>query len=447
MTTLSGGAASGAGIGMHRSQQQAALAVRRVLGGQTLSAALAAAGANDAGPARALIHELAYGTLRHHGLLDALVRSLARKPIADRDLASLVEVALYQLEHTNAPPFAVVDQAVRAAADIARPAAKTLVNALLRRYLRERESLLEHARSDDDVARWSHPRWWIERVRADHPQHWQQVLAAGNERPPLSLRVNVRRTSREALLARFARAGIAARAAGAAGIVVEAPRPVHELPGFDDGELSVQDLGAQLAAPLLRVQDGMRVLDACAAPGGKTAHLVELHAIDVVALDTDSARLSRVGENLARLRLDGPRVRTIAGDAASPGTWWDGVPFDRILADAPCSASGVVRRHPDAKWLRRPGDVGAYAAKQRAILDACWTMLASGGALLYTTCSVFEEENEARIAEFLASHADALREPITFGDGVEHSGGQLLPSLPGAVHNQDALFHSLLRKA
>ena len=444
MTTPAPGSVAPAGVGMHRSQQQAALAVRCVLGGQTLSAALASVGANDAGPARTLIHELAYGTLRHYGFLEALVRALAAKPIPDRDLAALVAVALYQLEHTSAPPFAIVDQAVRAAADIARPAARSLVNAMLRRFLRERAALVERVRSDP-VARWSHSRWWIARVRADHPDHWESVLAAGNERPPLSLRVNARRSTREALLARFGAAGIAARAAGAAGIVVETPRPVHELPGFDEGALSVQDLGAQLAAPLLRVREGMRVLDACAAPGGKTAHLMELAAIDLVALDVDAARLDRVGENLARLRL--APARTIVGDAATPDAWWDGVPFDRILADVPCSASGVVRRHPDAKWLRRPTDVAAFATKQRAILDACWTLLAPGGELLYATCSVFREENEARVAEFAASHADALREPITFAGGVAHSGGQLLPSLPGAVHNQDALFYSLLRKA
>jgi 16S rRNA (cytosine967-C5)-methyltransferase len=444
MTAPSGGSGE-PGVGLHRSQQQAALAVRRVLGGQTLSAALVAVGANDAGPARPLIHELAYGTLRHHGLLDALVRALAAKPIPDRDLASLVAVALYQLEHTSAPPFAIVDQAVRAAADIARPAAKPLVNAMLRRFLRERATLVERVQGDP-VARWSHPRWWIERVRADHPDHWQDVLAAGNERPPLALRVNARRTSREALLARFDAAGIGAHAAGAAGVLVATPRPVRELPGFDDGEISVQDLGAQLAAPLLRVQDGMRVLDACAAPGGKTAHLLELAAIDVVALDDDAARLARVAENLARLRLDVRNVRMIVGDAAAPDAWWDGAPFDRILADVPCTASGVVRRHPDGKWLRRPDDVAAFAAKQRAILDACWSLLAPGGELLYATCSVFGEENEARVAEFAASHADALREPITFAEGVAHSGGQLLPSLPGAVHNQDGFFYSRLRK-
>jgi 16S rRNA (cytosine967-C5)-methyltransferase len=414
-----------ASVGLNRSQQQAALAVRAVLDGATLSVALENAGANASGPARALVHELAYGTLRHWGTLDALVRALAAKPIPERNLAALVAVALYQLGHAKSPPFAVVDQAVVAAAELARPAAKGLVNAMLRRYLRERDALHERVLRDP-VARWSHPRWWIARVKGDRPDHWQRVLAAGNERPPLALRANARRTSAHSLLSRFADAGIGARAAGAAGLVVDVPRPVHELPG---------------------AVDGMRVLDACAAPGGKTTHLLELADIELVSLDNDAGRVERIRDNLARLHLDGANVRTVVGDAAAPQAWWDRKPFDRILADVPCTASGVVRRHPDGKWLRRPSDIGAFARQQRAILDACWDLLAPHGLLLYATCSVFRDENEARIGEFVAAHADALREPITFADGVEHSDGQLLPSLPGAVHNQDGFFYSLLRKA
>jgi 16S rRNA (cytosine967-C5)-methyltransferase len=429
-----------------QSQQQAALTVRRVLDGQSLSAALQASGADEAGPARALVHELAYGTLRHYGTLDALTRHLSDKPIPDRKLAALVAVALYQLEHANAPPFAVVDQAVAAAAEIARPAAKGLVNALLRRFLREREALLERARSEP-VGRWSHPRWWISRVRSDWPQHWESILDAGNQRPPLALRVNVRRTSRADLLARFMQAGISARAEGARGIVVDVPRPVHELPGFAPGEFSVQDLGAQLAAPLLGVANGLRVLDACAAPGGKASHLLESADIDLTALDTDASRLQRVRDNVARLGLDGPHVRIAQGDAAQPSSWWDGIPFDRILADVPCTASGVVRRHPDGKWLRRPTDLAGFATQQRALLDGLWPTLERGGRLLYATCSVFREENETRIAEFLARTPDALRESLSLTDDIAHSGGQLLPSPEGAGHNHDGFFYALLRKS
>lgn len=431
---------------MQQSQSQAALAVRAVLEGAALPAALDAHAGRDVGPTRAFVQELAYGTLRHHGRLDAIVRTLAAKPIPDRRIAALIEVALYQLEHTRQPPFAVVDQAVAAAAALAHPRVKPLVNALLRRFLRERAEVLARI-GPDPVARWSHPRWWIARVRGDWPDDWQAILDAGNGRPPLALRVNRRRGDREALLARFADEGIEARAEGASGVVVATPRPVATLPGFAEGAFSVQDLGAQLAAPLLEAAEGMRVLDACAAPGGKTAHVLELADVAMCALDSDAPRLARVRENLARLRLDAQRVSLIEGDASRPERWWDGVAFDRILADVPCTASGVVRRHPDAKWLRRASDVAGFAATQRAILDALWPLLARGGSLLYVTCSVFREENEARIAEFVAHHPDALREPITFPAGVRCCGGQVLPSPETTGHNQDGFFYARLCKA
>lgn len=431
---------------MKQSQQQAARAVGGVLEGRSLSAALAASGADNAGAARALVHELAYGTLRHFGTLDALVRRLARKPLPDRALATLVAVALYQLQHTKAPAFAVVDQAVAAAGEIARPAAKSLVNALLRRFLREREALLADVLREP-VARWSHPRWWISRVRSDWPQHWEAVLAAGNSRPPLALRVNVRRTSQASLIERLASEGTSSRAAGESGVVVDVPRPVHELPGFTEGDFSVQDLGAQLAPSLLQVADGQRVLDACAAPGGKTSHLLERADIDLTALDSDETRLGRIRENIARLGLDASRTRIAHADASMPDRWWDGVAFDRILADVPCTASGVVRRHPDGKWLRRQSDVAEFARRQDEILDAIWPTLARGGRLLYSTCSVFREENDRRVDAFLARTPDALRESISFGGDIVHSGGQLLPSPEGGGHNHDGFFYALLRKS
>lgn len=431
---------------MKQSQIQAARAVRGVLDGQPLAVALHAAGADDAGPARSLVHELAYGTLRHYGTLDALIRALATKPIVDGGLAALVAVALYQLQHARTPAFAVVDQAVAAAAEVARPAAKGLVNAMLRRFLRERDALLARAHGDP-VGRWSHPRWWIAQVRSDWPHHWQSILAAGNQRPPLTLRVNTRRTTREALLARFGDAGIGAHPAGAQAVIVDVPRPVSELPGFADGEFSVQDAGAQFAARLLDVHDGMNVLDACAAPGGKTSHLLELCDPKLVALDSDAARLARVRDNLVRLDLADRDVTLAVADAARPDRWWNGVRFDRILADVPCTASGVVRRHPDAKWLRRRSDIAGFAAQQASLLAGLWPLLAPGGLLLYATCSVFSDENEARIAAFLAETPEALRESISFGEDVPHSGGQLLPAPEGAGHNQDGFFYALLRKA
>jgi len=435
---------------MEEAQRQATLVVHRVLTGTSLPAALALLAPADSvagspGRRRALVHELAYGTLRHWGTLEALLRKLATKPLTDPALGVLIAIALYQIDHTRAPPFAVVDHAVNTAARIARPAAKALVNALLRRYLREREPL-DAAVRDDPVARWSYPIWWIDRVRAEYPAHWEAILAAGNARPPLALRVNVRAITREAFLAACAGTGIGAVAAGAAGVIIDPPRPVPELPGYRDGWFSVQDLGAQLAAPLLRPEAGMRVLDACAAPGGKTAHLAELADVSIVALDSDPARLGRVRETMSRLRLDSDRVDVVAGDAGAPGSWWDGRAFDRVLVDAPCTASGVVRRHPDAKWLRRPGDIASFARQQARMLDALWPCVARNGLLLYATCAIFRDENEAQIEALRARHADALQEPLNFPAEVIRQRGQLLPSLPGAAHNQDGFFYALVRK-
>ena len=433
---------------MREAQRLAALSVRRVLDGATLSATLAmfAPAEREAqGRRRALVRELVYGTLRHWGTLDALVRKLVTKPLSDPVLHCLVAVAIYQLERTRAPPFAVVDHAVNAAATLTRPAAKALVNAVLRRFLRERDALNEAVLSDS-VARWSHPQWWVDRVRHEYPEDWQEILAADNARAPLALRVNRRVTSREALLSAFDGAGVSATPAGEAGIIVEPAGDVRALHGFDDGAFSVQDLGAQLAAPLLRLQPGQLVLDACAAPGGKTTHILELADVELVALDRDAERLVRVRENLERLHLAGPRVRVVAGDAGAPEEWRDGRPFDRILADVPCTASGVVRRHPDVKWLRRESDIGSFSRQQARLLDALWACLAPGGLLLYATCSIFDAENEAQIAAFVGRHAEALRETITFHPGTARRGAQLLPSLPGASHNQDGFFYALLRK-
>jgi 16S rRNA (cytosine967-C5)-methyltransferase len=430
---------------MHREQALAALAVTRVFDGANLRDALAAVDDGSALRGRALVQELAYGTLRHWGTLAAVVDALARKPIADPLLRALLAVALYQLEHTRAPPFAVVDRAVAAAGETVRPAAKALANALLRRYLRERADVAR-AFAHDEVARFSYPQWWIDRVRRDYPDDWQSILVAGNARPPLTLRANARVATRDALLQRFGAAGIAATPAGAAGVIVTPPRNVSELPGFDEGAFSVQDLAAQYAAPLLDADEGMRVLDACAAPGGKTAHLVEIADVDVTAVDVDPTRLARIDENLVRLRLSDRRVRLVEGDVGAPSTWWNGRAFDRILLDVPCTASGVVRRHPDGKWRHREGDVDRFARTQARLLSEAWSMLVEGGLLLYSTCSIFDAENGARIRQFLEETPDALREILKLPADVPHRDGQLLPSPEGARHNQDGFFYALLRK-
>ncbi|MEP7328963.1 MAG: 16S rRNA (cytosine(967)-C(5))-methyltransferase RsmB [Betaproteobacteria bacterium] len=432
---------------MQHEQRLAALAVLRVLAGSPLPAALAAVADHAPTRGHTLVQELAYGTLRHWGRLDALTQALAAKPLADRPLAALIAVALYQLDHTHAPAFAVVDQAVEAAILLDRPQAKPLVNAMLRRYLRERDALNAQVALASPVARWSYPRWWIGRVEADHPRHWEAILAAGNVRPPLTIRVNARVITRDVLTALWADNDIETRPVGTDGLIVTVPRPVTELPGFAEGAFAVQDAGAQLAAPLLAVADGMRVLDACAAPGGKAAHLAALAAIDLTALDSDAERLVRVDDNLARLCVAGPQVRTLLGDAGNPDGWWDGQPYDRVLVDVPCTASGVVRRHPDAKWLRRKSDVDSFMQQQRRMLPALWQTLAPGGLLLYATCSVFAAENNNQINDFLKLNPGALRETIMFPDDFPSVEGQLLPAANGAGHNQDGFFYALLRKA
>jgi 16S rRNA (cytosine967-C5)-methyltransferase len=427
---------------LQRAQRLAAAAVRRVVAGRSLGTVLAEVWAAERVSAqeRPLVQELAYGTLRHLGYLRAVVRELAARA-PDPEVEGLLWVALYQLEHTRAAAHAVVDQAVEACAPLERKPAAGFVNAILRRYLRQRESVRAAAQSTPE-GRWSYPSWWIDRLRSEYPGAWESILAAGNARPPLTLRVNRLRVRRDEYLSSLGSAAFGARAVGEDGVIVDPPLPVSELPGFAEGLFSVQDLGAQLAAPLLDVQ-GVRVLDACAAPGGKTTHLAECGAGSILAVDDDPARIERIRDNLARLRLAADVVR---GDASRPSDWWDGAPFERILADVPCTASGVVRRHPDIKWLRRERDIAGFAAQQARILDALWSCLAVNGRMLYVTCSLFRAENEEQIAAFLDRHADALRAPIDLPAHAGVRGGQLLPGDWGPAHNHDGFFYALVRK-
>ena len=426
---------------MEEAQLLATEAVLRVRGGRSLEAALLAL--RQAHPAlsaqqRALIQELSFGTLRFLGYLDALLDALLHKPVRDEQLASLLRVALYQLECTRAAEHTVVDQAVRACARINRGAAKGLVNAVLRNFIRRRAALRAHARRSD-VGRFSYPQWWIDRLRQQYPNRHAAILETGNLHPPMTLRVNRRRTTPQAYLAQLHAVGIAAETTPEGAVILERPRPVSELPGFAEGLVSVQDAAAQRAAQLIDLHPGQSVLDACAAPGGKTAHMLELADIRLSALDIDSFRLERVRANLERLGLS---AHIVCGDAAVPDAWWDGQTFDRILADVPCSASGVVRRHPDIKWLRRPGDIAQFSASQTRILGALWQLLSSGGKLLYATCSVFHEENALQVERFLESHREAHRLTLP-GDEThrEEPLGQILPD-----ERHDGFFYALLQK-
>jgi 16S rRNA (cytosine967-C5)-methyltransferase len=429
----------------------AADAVAAVMQGRSLTDALS----ETESALRPGAQALSFHAMRQYGWADEAAGELVQKSPGAR-FAALLRVALTLLRSGGEDlpgmpvyaPHTVVDQAVEAAAGQRKLAPyKGLLNACLRRFLRERDAL-EALVSQRPKARWNHPEWWVARLRADYPQGWEALLEAANVPAPLVLRVNRRRASREQVLAAFQAQGIAAEPSGEAGLALAQARPVTQLPGFGEGWWSVQDAGAQLAAPLLGVRDGMRVLDACAAPGGKTAHLLELADIELVALDADAGRLERVGENLARLGLGGavgeparraepPTLRR--ADAADLDAWWDGRPFDAVLADVPCTASGIVRRHPDIRWLRRADDVARTAGLQARIADALWRTVAPGGRLLYVTCSIFPAEGEAQAAAFAARHADARRLPAP---------GQLLPVAIGATPGaqRDGFFYALFAK-
>jgi len=362
---------------------------------------------------RAGAQALAFDVLRRLGGAQGVRRTLASKPPPPAvDALLLSALALLWPaapgERPRYPDHTLVDQAVHAMRQRA-PAAAAFINAVLRRFVRERDALVMAA-EHDPVAAYNHPLWWIERLKHDWPPHWQALLQQANRHPPMTLRVNARRSTGSAWLQRLAAQGRYGELLGPQTVQLAEPCPVTLLPGFGEGEVSVQDAAAQRAAPLLLgagLTAGARVLDACAAPGGKTAHLLELAELDLLALDSDGQRLTRVQETLGRLGL---RATLKAGDARQPATWWDGRPFDAILLDAPCTASGIVRRHPDIRWLRRPADIEALARLQAQLLDVLWPLLAPGGRLLYATCSLFQAEGQAQIDAFMQRHdAEAPR--------------------------------------
>jgi 16S rRNA (cytosine967-C5)-methyltransferase len=418
--------------------------------GRSLTVALAAGGAAVPLRDQPLLQELCYGTLRLLPRLEALIAILLSRPLrrADRILNALMAVGLYQLVSTRIPAHAAVAATVDATRALERPRAAGLVNAALRRFQREREALLGRVGTDPaDPALF--PDWLVARLQGAWPDHWQRIIAASNERAPMALRVNRTRLGRAAYADELAAAGIDARPLPGldAGLLLDRPLPAQRLPGFADGRVSVQDASAQLAAPLLDPKPGERVLDACAAPGNKTAHLLE-HAggnLALTAVDVDAERLAPLRENLARLGLS---ATVLAADARAARPDWPGAPFDRILLDAPCSATGVIRRHPDIKYLRRETDIAQLTATQDAILDALWPLLRPGGHLLYATCSVLPDENQSRIAAFLAAHADArelaLALPAAVADRVPCARGvQLLPTVDGG----DGFYYALLERA
>jgi 16S rRNA (cytosine967-C5)-methyltransferase len=423
----------------------AARVLGQVLGeGRSLAVALPPALERVAPRDRGLLRELCYGVCRWQPESQMLLDGLLNRPLDPRESVAraLLLVGLYQLRHLRIPEHAAVAETVAAARQLGKPWAASLTNAVLRSFLRRRAELLARVEADAE-ARTAHPRWLLEWLQRDWPDDWPAIVAANNARPPFTLRINRLQCDRDDYRARLTAAGKVANPVAAAATALALAEPVEAaaLPGFAEGWVSVQDAAAQLAAPLLDVRSGMRVLDACAAPGGKTAHLLEsVPDLDLTALDQDAERLERVRDNLARLRLD---ARLVVGDASRPTDWWDGVPYDRILVDASCSATGVIRRHPDIKLLRRETDIAALADRQQAMLTGLWPLLRPGGCLLYATCSVLRRENERVVAAVLAAQPEARERPIVADWGrALVQGRQILPGEAG----MDGFYYALLVK-
>lgn len=429
-----------------------ATALQAILAGQSGTAALADVDA----ALRPGVQSLLFRVLRALGRAQALRRKLVSRtppPPADALLCTALALA-WHADDAPYEPFTLVNQAVEAAKrNVATRAQAPFINACLRRFLRERDTLVA-ATDTDPVARWNHPQWWMAKLQKDHPQHWQQVLHANNGHAPMVLRVNRQKSTVAQYQKALAAINIEATPVGEWGLALQHPRPVAELPGFAQGLVSVQDAAAQQAAPLLLrgldLAQPLRVLDACAAPGGKTAHLLEYAGasspLQVTALEVDAARSVRIHETLDRLGL---RAQVLVADAARPQEWWqphcDGIPFDAILLDAPCTASGIVRRHPDVRWLRREADIAQLAVQQARLLKALWPLLRPGGRLLYCTCSVFREEGEAQVQSFLAHNTDArlLPSPGHLIPGIANNGEVVRDNAPG---DHDGFFYALLQK-
>lgn len=394
---------------------------------------------------RAFAMELVYGVLRWRFRIEAMLALLMKKPVRARDyeLQLVLMIALYELTELNAPGYAAVDEAVRETKRTGRKWAAGLVNAVLRAYIREPDKYLSSIEADT-AAWYSHPPWLLVRLQQDWPRDWPRILAANNERPPMWLRVNPRHGGVDDYRQQLAEKGIDAEPHDDAPQALKLARAldVGELPGFAQGRVSVQDAAAQLAAPLLDVGQGQRVLDLCAAPGGKTCHILEMQPAlaEMVAVELEAGRMQRIEENLQRLDL---HAQLLVADAADAAGWWDGRGFDRILVDAPCSATGVIRRHPDIKSLRQADDLDSLAEVQRRILHQAWQLLQPGGLMLYVTCSVLRQENEQQIEALLSDFNDAEELPIhaDWGHACRY-GRQLLPGERGG----DGFYYARLKK-
>jgi 16S rRNA (cytosine967-C5)-methyltransferase len=421
-------------------REQAAGVLARVIDGASLSRVMPPV--QEQSSEAPLIQELVYGSLRWHFLLSGLIRLLLEKPLRnkDRDVECLLRIGLYQLREMRIPAHAVVNETVRETRTMKKPWAKGLVNGVLRRYQRDREALEQQLDTAESMA---HPQWLLQKLQDAYPEPWRDICTANNQRPPMVLRVNERRQTVDEYLQELNREGVAAKRHPVApqALVLDKACDVFSLPGFDEGRVSVQDAAAQLAAGLLDLGPGMRILDACAAPGGKTAHILEQgESSEVWALEKDAARIQSLTQTLSRLGLE---ARIVEADAGDVEAWWDGQPFDRILLDAPCSATGVIRRHPDIRIHRRPADIDRLREEQQRLLRALWPLLRPGGMLLYATCSILPEENVEQVTMFFDDRVNAREFALPLEYGLKQSyGRQILPGEQG----MDGFFYAGIRK-
>ena len=420
----------------------AAKVVSRVVSGDSLNQALPeyqeALGKKD----QPLLAELCYGTLRYYFRLDSWLNALMDKPLKakEKDIHSLILVGLYQLFYTRIPAHAAIGETVQVTRTLGKAWARGLVNGVLRSAQRQ-ESLLNELTESDDICHTSHPQWLFGKIKKAWPDHYQQIMAANNQSPPMTLRVNEQHVTRARYLKKLIEACVTASPSSVSpqAITLAKASPVDQLPGFFEGVVSVQDESAQLSGNLLKVNAGDRVLDACCAPGGKTCQLLEMNPdIELEALDVDKKRLVRVQENLDRIGL---KAKLMSGDGCKPDSWWSGELYDHILLDAPCSATGVIRRHPDIKLLRKPEDIDSLAKLQGEILSTMWSLLKPGGTLLYATCSIMPAENSKQIERFLSHQEDADLQTITADWGLDTGFGRQI--FPGTG---DGFFYSLLKK-
>lgn len=380
---------------------------------------------------------LAYGAIRFLGENQFFIRKLINKKITNKKIEALLCVALFQLNHDQSNDFTIVNEAVEAAKFINKSWAGSFVNGVLRNFIRQKDNLKSELKNDEE-AFYSYPLWWIQLIKEAYNKDWESILLNGNKHPPLTLRINVRKINLKQYEEKLKSESIKYRVLGDIALELTQPIPVEKIPGFIEGEVSVQDFGAQLAAKLLDLKDGQVCLDACSAPGGKTGHMLEIADIELVSIDQQKERLYKVKENLERLQL---HAHLKCADLLAIKSWWNDKLFDRILLDTPCSASGVVRRHVDIKWLRRPRDIEMFAKQQKVMLQAMWQLLKKGGKLLYATCSIFPDENQRVIDDFIKEHSDAKEVKWSVDSKYSKYENQLIPS-----ENHDGFFYALFEK-